>query len=873
MSRSAARPAALTACILSLALAAPRPRAESELLPRGWLATFRAGDASATAHAPNAAFALEADQAPHPSVATEGWTATWTARVEVKHAGRHRFGVEAVQGAATVDVGGTTAVAAAGEAAVTGWTPWVELERGAVDVAVTFQPSVHAGARRLRTMWERERDERGGFRPEPIPSRFTSIRPEDADAARAALDERGGRLLLETKGCTSCHAPPAGNAVGVRAAPDLVRVTERAGASWLERWIADPAAVRAHADMPRVPGAAEEARDVLAFLRSLAGQVEEAETDMEGADRERGRELYHQVGCIACHGALASPAELFHDEFLPGRVPDAEVPAPLGDLAGKWRAPALAAFLADPRASHPDGRMPSLELEADEARDLAAYLVEAFGAALDEAPDDPAANGDAARGREAFTALGCQACHALEGLDASAAAPALVDLDPERGCLDPGSARTPRYDLDEGETGLLRRGLEAARNARDVRAPLDEAERALERLACTACHVLDGRGGPAEDLRIYFVSLEESADLGDEGRLAPELSGAGFKLTTSWLDAVLTDAGRARPYLAMRMPQFGEACVGELAGLLARREGVVPHADVDAPEATDERVLTGRSLMGLDAIACSSCHVYKDYPPSGTSGPDVTAFAERLRFEWWRAFVQDPARYKPGTRMPSFSTAGVSTMRDVYDGDLDRQAEALWAYFTLGGAMPPPAGVEPARALNVVVGERPVVLRTFLEDVGPRAIAVGNPNGLHYAFDARTCRLAQAWQGEFLDASAAWAGRGGLEAGGRGPLVWTAPEGLCFELVGADGAPIEATPRFRGYRLDADGHPTFLYEVAGASVAESVHGVVHAAPVIRRELAIEGLPDDARVRVPALERTLEPPPGGGPLSITIEVTP
>ena len=49
------------------------------------------------------------------------------------------------------------------------------------------------------------------------------------------------------------------------------------------------------------------------------------------------------------------------------------------------------------------------------------------------------------------------------------------------------------------------------------------------------------------------------ADLGDEGRLPPHLTGVGDKLQPEWLREVLLNKGTARSYMATRMPQFGEA--------------------------------------------------------------------------------------------------------------------------------------------------------------------------------------------------------------------------------------------------------------------------------------------------------------------------
>ena len=46
--------------------------------------------------------------------------------------------------------------------------------------------------------------------------------------------------------------------------------------------------------------------------------------------------------------------------------------------------------------------------------------------------------------------------------------------------------------------------------------------------------------------------------------------------------------------------------------------------------------------------------------------------------------------------------------------------------------------------------------------IGPRAILVGSPDGLHVAFDANAVRMAKAWRGRFFDAKGSRDGRGGV---------------------------------------------------------------------------------------------------------------
>ncbi|MCA8980492.1 MAG: hypothetical protein KDC14_10740, partial [Planctomycetes bacterium] len=538
-----------------------------------------------------------------------------------------------------------------------------------------------------------------------------------------------------------------------------------------------------------------------------------------------------------------SPAELLDDPYSPNELP-AETPfRPFGAIAGKWRPAALSAFLRDPLESYPDGRMPSLNLSEEEADAIANYLSAHFGPARDL--EGAATEEELALGRKLFVARDCGGCHGLEsaGLTLLPAAVPFAGLDASKACLSESveGAKSPRYDLDAATRAALVGFIanELPKTSADEGLPSHELARAFERHACRACHIVDSAGGPPDDAKVYFWTAEEETDLGDEGRFPPNLSGVGHKLTTSWMREVLTNAGTARPYMATRMPQFGSDHLDGLAELFAAQEGLRPDSDVAPPVMNDELVMTGRELMGLDKMACVTCHVYKDFPPLSTDGPDMTAFAERLRYEWWRGYIHDPQRYKPGTRMPTFGTGNVSSFKDVLDGDLTRQADALWAYMNLGDFMPVPEGLEADSEMIIAVGDRPVVMRAFLPEVGARGIAVGNPNGLHYAYDAERARLVHAWTGEFLDAAGSWAGRGGSENDELGDVVWRALPGPAIWL-NTDFSQ-QATPEFRGYALDRDGSPVFYSDLDGVRIEEQIITSMQPERTIRRHFRLTGL--------------------------------
>jgi mono/diheme cytochrome c family protein len=310
------------------------------------------------------------------------------------------------------------------------------------------------------------------------------------------------------------------------------------------------------------------------------------------------------------------------------------------------------------------------------------------------------------------------------------------------------------------------------------------------------------------------------------------------------------------------MPVFG-APVATAAEDLAKADGIWPDSDVQQPQSTDRAVSAGRELAGVTAYNCISCHAFADRPLAGSAGPNMVNFAERLRYDWWNRYMHNPARFKPGTRMTGFflRNDGLANNTEILDGDPQAQSDALWAYLNLGELfMPAPEGVPTGGGLELMVGDQPRVFRTFLRNAGSRGIAVGFPSGVHFAFDANTCRLAEVWRGKFLDASGAWAGRGGQVTGGQGPSVWEGAEGATAIPVpaadpGSPGGQADVDPRFRGYLLDDAGTPTFRYTAGPAGAADEwrlsfedrFEPADDPGTLFRRSITINGLTQDRAV--------------------------
>lgn len=458
------------------------------------------------------------------------------------------------------------------------------------------------------------------------------------------------------------------------------------------------------------PAGKTERHAVARYLASLGGPLKAnprppAPKDV-AASVNRGKGLFHSIGCSVCHGS------------------------PLSGLGSKTTPEQLARFLRDPLKIDPSGRMPGLLLQDSEAGDLAWFLcgstdpniatalsptpsqeqLLAVFVRLDNRPEEKAAF---ARlpvleqvvdlGKRLVIDRGCNNCHTIapEGKPfASVQANAdFKDLqEPDRhgkGCLAGKKEQrgpAPWFALADQDRKALRAFLSEGLTGAGSPAPSYAARLDLKRFNCVACHQRDGEGGLTNE---QVEQLRSHQKVGKEDTVAPPpLTEVGHRLRTPWLREVLTRAGRARPWLGLRMPQFGTEHVGKLPEALAALEGAEPDDSVHAVKRTPETIEAGRRLVGKSAFGCISCHDLAGKPNFGTRGADLAGTTQRVRYEWYRRWLEQPQRMQPGTKMPSVFPGGKSLLDSLLGGNADVQAEAMWAYFSLGSNLPLPDGLE-----------------------------------------------------------------------------------------------------------------------------------------------------------------------------------
>jgi hypothetical protein len=252
----------------------------------------------------------------------------------------------------------------------------------------------------------------------------------------------------------------------------------------------------------------------------------------------------------------------------------------------------------------------------------------------------------------------------------------------------------------------------------------------------------------------------------------------------------------------------------------------------------------GRELVGSDGMRCITCHDVGTNLAQGISTVNLSSVYDRLRPGWVRQLLIDPHSLNEGTRMVPYWSEGIMLFPEIAGGTADGQVDAILSYMSLGASMPAPAGTHIGDAMVLAPEDEPIVFRTFMTGVSPRAIVVGYPESVHVAFDANVIRLAKVWRGGFFDAQGTWSGRAGRFLEPYGDEVIKLPPGpaLAFlEDATSPWPPATMTDRnvggrFVGYRLDEERRPIFMYELNGILVEEQPVPVISAggANLLRR---------------------------------------
>ncbi len=497
-----------------------------------------------------------------------------------------------------------------------------------------------------------------------------------------------GRKAFSQKGCYGCHAAPGFEDLPKVAGPLDGIGLKLSDPSWLYSWLKEPAALRPQTQMPNFKLTDDETRYIMAFLLSLeAGETPRPESAARAYpsnrdSTENGEILFVERGCRGCHSNQIEQAG------VSPRVPN------LAGIGLKVRAEWLDAWLEDPRAYNPEARMPKPTLTEAERLDLIAYLMTLRANDAIVKPGDPLEidPNDVQKGKELVQIYGCYGCHSIKqfvGLPAPGVAVSVV-AHKDRDELPFGDSDVPRTKWDwvlnklrspriyetedmplrmpefahgEGEAEALTTFY--LNNAppdlpqRFTKAPsprvrtLQEGDWLVETYNCRGCHMFEEDRPAAIAQHLQLKSMAP-----------PRLIGEGERVQPQWLYDFLSRPAQLRPWLKIKMPDFGFS-PGEAETLtdyfceLAAGAGVsfpymlLPKRD----DILQEEIEMGEYRVRTDK--CVQCHPIS--LDGGLPGDieiedlsiDLMQAKNRLRFEWMKNFFRNPDKYAGAdTKMP-----------------------------------------------------------------------------------------------------------------------------------------------------------------------------------------------------------------------------
>lgn len=689
---------------------------------------------------------------------------------------------------------------------------------------------------------------------------FLSSSSSLSESAPVTAGVQQGKKLFHSVGCLACHDVQQDHTAELATSVPLANLSRKYSIPSLSRFLHDPLHVRPSGRMPQLNLTHEESRDIACFLlrdlkipASLTYQYYEGNwdslpefdklpvkasgeaTSFDVNLRSDNHFAIRFQGTIRVEKAGSYRFALSSDDGSRLRIDGQEVIVndhvhPLTTKEGKVSLTAGDHALVveyfegggeqELRVEYegPGVARQSVEFELIPLAGMAAparFIV------------DPAL---ALQGRHLFESAGCAACHAMQ-LDGQKLVPQRLgkklSLLTSGGCLSetpqPG---LPFFSINRQQRTALTSVLEALRGGqRPLATGPVRVDHMLGALNCYACHERGGVGGVELNRNPHFQSNQP--EMGDEGRLPPSLTGVGAKLRPEWLRQVLEQGAKDRPYMLTRMPKFGRASAELLPADFLQLDRS-PSATPPSPT-TPERTLkaAGRQLVGERGLSCVKCHTWGNIKATGIQAISLTTMTRRLDPGWFRRYLLNPQLYRAGTRMPAVWPNGQSSLANILDGDALRQLHAVWTYLADAEQAAMPLGIG-QQSIELVADKEPILYRNFLAGAGTRAIGVGYPERLNLAFDANECRLAMVWQGAFLDASLHWVGRGSGFQRPLGDHVIQLPDGPPLAMLTsiAEAWPgrsaREPEVRFRGYRLDAERRPVFLYRWHQCDLEEAI---------------------------------------------------
>ena len=262
-----------------------------------------------------------------------------------------------------------------------------------------------------------------------LPSRFmesscVKCHHQVTDVPQAAKLQAGYERIVRF-GCTGCHTIGGEGSFGPdltderQVGPNLSHVGSKVSRDWMLKWVKNPHAFRPDSRMPRFYGVTNnnapkdqpkshaEIHAITHYLFAKSTPPAEFVDPPAKGDPSKGKELFFQKGCLACHShkgydkSEVQPADLgsLNPKYAPDKAqtfdptgfPEsvrkyakADYGPNLANIAAKFQSHDqgykwLANWIKKPEAYHPKSLMPNLQLSAQDSADIATWILSVPG--------------------------------------------------------------------------------------------------------------------------------------------------------------------------------------------------------------------------------------------------------------------------------------------------------------------------------------------------------------------------------------------------------------------------------------------------------------------------------------------------------------
>ena len=250
--------------------------------------------------------------------------------------------------------------------------------------------------------WEREHSwkEMHHWDEPMLPTRFleascVKCHHQVTDVPQATKLQAGYERITKF-GCTGCHTIGGEGSFGPDltderpVGPNLKHIASKVSKEWTAKWIKNPHAFRPDTRMPRFydvtnntakidqPKVAAEVHAMTHYLFTKSSPPTDfIDPPVKETSVEKGKELFFQKGCLACHMHKETPPESFPETVR--EFAKADFGPNLSNISAKFASKEngqrwLANWVKAPEAYHAKSLMPNLQLSWQDSSDIASWI-------------------------------------------------------------------------------------------------------------------------------------------------------------------------------------------------------------------------------------------------------------------------------------------------------------------------------------------------------------------------------------------------------------------------------------------------------------------------------------------------------------------